>query len=231
MLRGYVLHTRPYKESSVLVNLLVDGQGRIDCVARVGSGKTSIKSILQPFQPLLFQLSGRSTLKTLYQVEAASPPVPLTGDVSFAGFYLNELLVRCLSVEHGAEQFFFVYHKTLMAMAAGFSQAQLRYFEVELLKELGVMPSLNSDIEQAPIMADFYYRILSEEGFCTALGPKTNHYSGEMLLALETGCLQEVHFKQAKLLMRQLLLIILGDKPLKARALFNKGVKKSTYHK
>ena len=231
MLRGYVLHTRPYKESSVLVNLLVDGHGRIDCVARLGSGKSSIKSILQPFQPLLFQLSGRSSLKNLYQVEAASPAVPLSGEVSFAGFYLNELLVRCLSVEHGAEQLFFTYHKTLMAMAAGFNQAQLRSFEIELLKELGVMPSLTLDMAQSPIEADFYYRLLSEEGFSTALGPKSNHYSGELLLALEEGKLQESDFKQAKQLMRQLLSAVLGDKPLKSRALFNKGIKKSSYSK
>lgn len=231
MQRGYVLHTRAYKESSVLVNLLVDGQGRIDCVARLGSGRSSIKSILQPFQPLLFELAGRSSLKNLYQVEAASPAVPLSGDVMFAGFYLNELLVRCLGIEHGAEQLFFVYHKTLMAMAAGFSQAQLRYFEVELLKELGVMPSLNLDVDHAPIEADFYYRLMSEEGFSSALGPKSNHYRGEMLLALETGQLHQDDFKQAKLLMRQLLSAVLGDKPLKSRALFNKGVKKSSYSK
>lgn len=231
MLRGYVLHTRPYKESSVLVNLLVDGQGRIDCVARLGSGKASIKSILQPFQPLLFQLSGRTSLKSLYQVEAASPAIPLSGDVSFAGFYLNELLVRCLSLEHGGEQLFFIYHKTLMLMAAGFSQAQLRSFEVELLKELGVMPSLTLDVTQSPIQADLYYRLLSEEGFSTALGAKSNHFSGEMLLALDSGQLQESDFRQAKRLMRQLLSTVLGDKPLKSRALFNKGVTKSSYSK
>ncbi|MGL5668069.1 MAG: DNA repair protein RecO, partial [Shewanella sp.] len=57
MKRGYVLHHRPYRESSALVNLLVDGIGRVDAVARVGSGKRSIKSILQPFQPLIFEFS------------------------------------------------------------------------------------------------------------------------------------------------------------------------------
>ncbi len=221
MQRGYVLHSRPYRESSVLVNLLVDGQGRVDCVARLGSGKSSIKSILQPFQPLIFQLSGRSSLKNLYQVEAASPAVPLIGEVSFAGFYLNELLVRCLSVEHGAEQFFFIYHKTLMAMAAEFNQVQLRYFELELLKELGVMPSLQVDVTQSAIEVDYFYRLLSEEGFAPAIGPKPNHYSGKMLLDLDSGQLQSNDFMQAKLLMRQLLSTILGDKPLKSRALFH----------
>ncbi|MCE9679066.1 DNA repair protein RecO [Shewanella sp. AS1] len=222
MQRGYVLHTRPYRESSVLVNLLVDGQGRVDCVARTGSGKSSIKSILQPFQPLLFQLGGRSSLKSLYQVEAASPAIPLSGEVSFAGFYLNEILVRCLDVEHGAEQLFFTYHKTLMAMAAQFSQAQLRYFELALLKELGVMPSLEFDTTQEAIEPGGYYRLLQEEGFAPALGPKSNHFSGQLLRDLDEGTLQETDFLQAKLLMRQLMTAVLGDKPLKSRALFAK---------
>ncbi|QLE84588.1 DNA repair protein RecO [Shewanella sp. Scap07] len=225
MLRGYVLHTRPYRESSVLVNMLVDGHGRVDCVARLGSGKRSIKSILQPFQPLIFQLSGKSSLKNLYQVEAASAAVPLSGEVSFAGFYLNEILVRSLSVDHGAEQFFFTYHDTLMKMAAGFEQSQLRYFEVALLQELGLMPSLLEDISEHTIEADYYYRLLPEEGFVSALGPKQSHYAGSMLLNLANKQLCAADFKSAKQLMRQLLVACIGDKPLKSRALFTQQVK------
>ncbi|NRD72991.1 DNA repair protein RecO [Shewanella sp. VB17] len=225
MLRGYVLHTRPFRDSSVIVNMLVDGQGRVDCVARLGSGKTSIKSILQPFQPLIFELSGRSGLKNLIQLEAGSPAVPISGEVSFAGFYLNELLVRCISVDHGAEQLFFVYHKTLMAMAGGFCQSQLRYFELSLLQEIGLMPTLHVDTSQDAIEADYYYRLLPDEGFVSALGPKTTHYRGEMLLSLQSHCLQPEHFTQAKHLMRSLLAPCLGDKPLKSRALFKHKAK------
>ncbi|WP_076407721.1 DNA repair protein RecO [Shewanella sp. UCD-KL12] len=220
MERGYVLHTRPFKDSSVLVNVLVDGRGRVDCVARLGSGKSSIKSILQPFQPLIFQLSGRSSLKTLSMVEAASPAVPLSGEVSFAGFYLNELMVRCITVDHGAEALFYTYHKTLMAMAAGFCESQLRYFELALLKELGLMPTLTVDLSQEAIEPDYYYRLLPDEGFINALGPKLSHYSGEMLLALNENRLELHHLKQAKYLMRLMLAPCLGDKPLKSRALF-----------
>ncbi|GGJ01490.1 DNA repair protein RecO [Shewanella hanedai] len=225
MLRGYVLHTRPFTDSSVLVNMLIDGLGRVDCVARLGSGKTSIKSILQPFQPLIFELSGRTSLKNLIQIEAGSPAVPISGEVSFAGFYLNELLVRCISVDHGAEQLFFVYHKTLMAMAGGFCQSQLRYFELSLLKEIGLMPTLSVDISQDAIEPDYYYRLLPDQGFVSALGPKTSHYSGEMLLSLESHTLHAAHFKQAKHLMRLLLAPCLGDKPLKSRALFKHKAK------
>ncbi|MEI6858637.1 MAG: DNA repair protein RecO [Shewanella sp.] len=220
MERGYVLHTRPFKDSSILINMLIDGYGRVDCVARLGRGKTSIKSILQPFQPLIFQLSGRTSLRNMNSVEAASPAIPLSGDVSFAGFYLNELLVRCIAVDHGAESLFLTYHKTLMSMAAGFCESQLRYFELSLLKELGLMPTLKTTLSQDPIEPDDYYRLLPDEGFIDALGPKTSHYSGEMLLALDEHRLAPSHLKQAKYLMRLMLAPCLGNKPLKSRALF-----------
>lgn len=222
MLRGYLLHSRPFKDTSVLVNLLVDGQGRVDAVARVGSGKRSLKSILQPFQPLIFSLTGRSSLKSVINIEAASPAVPLYGEVSYAGFYLNELLVRCMAVDHGGESLFLTYHKTLMAMAASFSEAQLRYFELTLLQELGLMPTLEYDIQGDRVEADYYYRLLPEQGLVSALGPKRTHYHGEMLNALTNLQLEPQHLSQAKGLMRQLLAPILGDKPLKSRALFIK---------
>ncbi len=124
----------------MLLNLLVDGLGRVDAVARVGSGKRSIKSIVQPFQPLLFQLSGRSDLRTLTQIESASPAVPLSGDALYAAMYLNELLVRVLGNHQSGEALFFSYHQSLLALAKGFEQTTLRYFELRLLSELGCMP-------------------------------------------------------------------------------------------
>ena len=108
MKRGYVLHHRAYRESSVIVNLLIDGVGRVDAIVRTGSGKRSIKSILQPFQPLIIQFSAQSeaknlSLKTITHIEAAAPAIPLTGNSLYSGFYLNELTVRLLAVEHQTE--------------------------------------------------------------------------------------------------------------------------------
>lgn len=88
MLRGYVLHHRPYKETSALVNLLVDGVGRVDAIVRLGSGKRSLKSIIRPFQPLIFQYLGKGELKTLTQVEAAAPAIPLQAKRCLQAFIL-----------------------------------------------------------------------------------------------------------------------------------------------
>ncbi|MGL5359228.1 MAG: DNA repair protein RecO [Shewanella sp.] len=224
MKRGYVLHHRPYQESSALVNLLVDGIGRVDGVARVGSGKRSIKSILQPFQPLIFEFAGRSELKTLTQIEPAAPAVPLAGHSLYAGMYINELLVRTLPVHQTAESLFIIYHQTLVGLAATFCQAKLRYLELALLHELGAMPSLSRDTQGEPLNPPDYYQLLPELGFQFVLNSRARHtYQGAMLIALKDNQLMPEHFLEAKRLMRAMLQPLLGTKPLLSRQLFTQA--------
>lgn len=220
MERGYVLHSRPYRESSVIANLLVDGMGRVDAVVRVGSGKRNLKSIIQPFQPLLFAIAGRSELKTLSQVEPMSPAVPLSGKSLYAGMYLNELLMR--TVQHGGESLFLHYHRALMALAREFGEAELRYVEMAILKELGAMPSLTRDGHGEDISALGRYQFLAEQGFwpvSQAIGD-VRVWPGKALLNLEARALDGDDLAAAKVLMRYLLHPLLGDKPLLSRALF-----------
>lgn len=223
MLRGYVLHTRPYRDNRVIVNLLVDNQGRVDAIARLGGKKNATRSILQPFQPLIFAFSGAGSLKNVTQLEAASPAVPLAGNDLYTGLYLNELLMRCLTVEHQAEGIFFHYHQTLLSLALGFKEQDLRYFELSLLEELGIMPSLTIDPLENPINGDGFYRLLPERGFMPVYPTAfTQHkfFQGSMLSALAHRQLSAHHLLAAKKLMRQLLARILGSKPLYSRALF-----------
>jgi len=225
MKRGYVLHHRPYQESSALVNLLVDGIGRVDAVARVGSGKRSIKSILQPFQPLIFEFAGKSELKTLTQIEPAAPAVPLAGHSLYAGIYINELLVRTLPVHQAAERLFITYHQTLVGLATGFCQSQLRYLELALLHELGTMPSLSRDTQGEELNPPDYYQLVPELGFQFVLNSRSRHtYQGAMLIALKDKQLLPEHFLEAKRLMRSMLQPLLGTKPLLSRQLFTQAL-------
>ncbi|MBM7072621.1 DNA repair protein RecO [Shewanella sp. 202IG2-18] len=220
MERGYILHHRPFKESSLLVNLLVDGMGRVDAVARVGSGKRSLKPILQPFQPLIFNFTGKSELKNLIQVEAASAAIPLSGEQLYASMYLNELLVRTLSNQHQAEELFHVYHRVLLDVAAGFEQHQLRWFEYQLLLQLGAMPSLLFDAQGEKISDDGLYRYIPDQGFIF-VGSRTNNViSGKAINQLRDNKITEGQFLELKILMRNLLSPFLGNKPLMSRKLF-----------
>ncbi|KFZ38312.1 DNA recombination protein RecO [Shewanella mangrovi] len=216
MQRGYLLHTSAYRENSQIVRLLVDNLGRVDAVVRIGSGKRSLKSVLQPFQPLLFELSGRSDLRSMQQVESASPAVPLSGDALYAGMYLNELMMRTLSVHHSGESLFLPYHRTLLQLAHGFTEDTLRYFEVTLMHDLGCLPSLSHDANGQPIEAELSYRYLTEEGFIVGEG----RYSGSVLQRLAHESLLVEDLPVAKHLTRTLLAPLLGDKPLVSRQLF-----------
>ena len=236
MKRGYVLHRRPFRESSVIVNLLVEGEGRVDAITRKGSGKRSIKSILQPFQPLIIQFSVQSSakdsgLRNINQIESAAPALPLVGNSLYSGFYLNEMLVRLLSTEHQAEGLFLAYHQALMALAKQFCSSHLRYFEMALLQELGAFPSLNHDTQGEMLAENCHYRFLPESGFLPVYQQpnqdSTLHHgkgtlSGSMLIALSAQNLQDEHLNQAKGLMRYLLQPLLGNKPLLSRQLFIK---------
>lgn len=238
MKRGYVLHHRPFRESSVILNLLVDGVGRVDAITRLGSGKRSIKSIVQPFQPLIIQFSAQSEsksvgLSSLRQIEAAAPAMPLVGDSLYSGFYLNELLVRLLSVEHQGESLFVEYHRALMSLAGEFNSATLRYFEMALLKELGAFPSLSYDIQGEALLGTSHYRFISDAGFMPVLQSATGNFthakgvlSGAMLLGLEQQALKCEQLNQAKGLMRYLLTPLLGSKPLLSRRLFVNSAQK-----
>ncbi|MDF0533734.1 DNA repair protein RecO [Shewanella sp. A32] len=218
MHRGYVLHAKPYRETSALLRLLVDGLGRIDAIARLGSGKRSLKSVIQPFQPLLFELSGRGELRSLSQIESASPAVPLTGDALYSALYLNELLIRALGQVQSGESLFVPYHQTLMALAREFSQTPLRFFELTLLDELGCLPSLTLDANGVAVDAASHYRWLPESGFLAGDGI----IPGRVLLALAARELLDADWPHAKRLTRLLLQPVVGDKPLMSRQLFSK---------
>ena len=94
---AFLLHARPYRESSQIVEILSQDQGRVGLVAR-GSRrpKSPWKSTLRPFQPLRMSWSGRSALQTLRAAEPTSASVPLSGMTLMAGYYMNELLLALL---------------------------------------------------------------------------------------------------------------------------------------
>jgi DNA repair protein RecO (recombination protein O) len=94
MLHAYFLHSRPYRESSLLVDFFTAEQGRMSGVSR--GVRKARGSVPQLFQPLLLDVAGTGELKTLKQVEMAGPALMLAGTPLFSAFYLNELLVRLL---------------------------------------------------------------------------------------------------------------------------------------
>lgn len=166
--RGFVLHRRDYRNSSLLIDLFTADEGRLVCVAKGAKasprGRSALASLLQPFQPLWLNWFGRGEVKTLGRAEAAGPSIALSGDRLYCGFYLNELLLR-LTERHDAQESLFVFYQQALAdLEAEPIDAVLRRFELRLLEELGYALDLSSDRDEAPVSADRCYRYQASLG-------------------------------------------------------------------
>jgi DNA repair protein RecO (recombination protein O) len=216
---AFILHSRPYQENKLLLQLLLPDLGRISAVVRRRSGKQH--RALQPFQAYLISLSGRSNLKTVLQLEEQASAYPFTGRILYSALYLNELLCRLWPADLGSDNLFQLYQRTLHQLARSNTdnslEGVLRQFEFALLAELGQLPELALDANAVPIAASACYRLASEQGLVAS----EDGWSGSALLAIAEDDWQQAEaLKVAKQLSRQLLAPLLGDKPLTSRALF-----------
>jgi DNA repair protein RecO (recombination protein O) len=165
---GYVLHTRPYRETSLLIECLTRDHGRVGLVARGVRRERSRwpRALLQPLTPLQLAWSGRGEMATLVSVDAAGLPFSLEGDRLLSAMYLNELVLRLTARGDAHPQLFAAYSETLARLAIGANTAwTLRRFERDLLAELGyaLVCELEADTG-LPIEADVEYIYLAEHG-------------------------------------------------------------------
>ncbi|MEX0738013.1 MAG: DNA repair protein RecO [Pseudohongiella sp.] len=242
---AYILHSRPYRDTSLLIDLLTLDYGLLRAVARGVRGRASRKrTVMQAFQPLLVSLAGRGELLNLNQAEHAAPGFHLTGDRLFSAMYLNELLLRLLQAQEAHPQIYRLYQQALVRLQQrGSLEAGLRSFEFNLLQELGYGWDLHQDVTSgAELAADQCYLFDPEYGYEQVMAPAGHWppalFTGEALLAFAaavqcsdpdepgTDDIDSPESAQgdarsaAKRLMRQALRPHLGAKPLLSRTLF-----------
>ncbi len=218
---AFVLHSRAYKESSALVDLLTP-QGRSRAVLRSARGKAG--NLARPFIPLELELRGRGELKTVARLEPAGIPNLLNGDCLFSGLYLNELLLRLLPAEDAHPALFEHYAATLPLLAANQPlEPLLRSFEWKLLSELGYGFALDQDLSGAAIEPQQLYSLRPDAGLQRAAQMQPGLFRGDDLLAMAEADWSAVGaLAAAKRLMRQALAPHLGGRPLVSRELFRK---------
>ena len=222
--RGYVLHARPYGETSLLIDCLTLEDGRVSMVAKgARRGKAAQRRLLQPFAPLLLSFMGRGELHTLTSVEEAGASRRLLGDRLACGLYLNELLMYLLPKEESFEELFAFYNKALDALASDEPISPLlRHFELNLLESMGVAPAWHRESSSGDgVEADQSYALTSDGPVYPAqLGRAVGLVSGETLLALAAGTpdLPGV-LPQSKRVLRYFINIHLGGRELKSREL------------
>lgn len=222
---AFILHTQPYRETSMLVEAYSREHGRVALMARgARRPKSALRGMLLPFQPLLLAWSGRSELRTLVRSEWRGPYSPLKGQSLICGFYLNELLLKLLPRDDPHEDLFAIYEDTLAALAReGEQAAVLRRFEMCLLRELGYAVILDREVERGePVARERSYVYIVERGPVDAAGVRANgvELSGQTLLDMQSGNFANAATQQqSKLLMRTLINYCLGDQVLHTRQL------------
>jgi DNA repair protein RecO (recombination protein O) len=221
---AFVLHSYPFRETSLIIEAFARDHGRIGLVARgARRPKSSLRGVLLPFQPLLLSWSGRGELHTLVRAEWLGGYTPLRGQALICGFYLNELLLRLLPRSDPHDGLFPVYERALAELAAGAAhEAALRKFELGLLRELGYAVVLDREVEgDAPVARELDYVYVVERGPVRVGAPgKGVELSGQTLIDMQSGDFTSaVTQQQSKLLMRALINHYLGDQVLHTRQL------------
>jgi len=223
---AYVLHRRPYRETSALLEIFTRAHGRIALVARGARRPRSVlRAALTPFAPLLLSWSGRGEVGTLRAAERQHQPVTFGGEMLLSGLYLNELLMRLTHRHDPHPELFDAYAKALRALEDAMdAELTLRVFEKRMLEAIGYGMLLDREAESGlPVVREQRYAYRADRGPDPAAAHRGDgvEVSGATLLALANEQpLDEAGRREAKRLMRCVLRLHLGDRPLASRAMF-----------
>lgn len=225
---AYVLHERPYRETSLLLEVLTRDHGRVGLVARgVRSAKPRwSRGTIKPLQALELSWAGRGELGNLVGADPIGVPVPLAGDALLCALYVNELLSRLLARHDPHPAVFARYPSLLYELAgAGAASAQawaLRRFERDLLAELGYALPLEADEAGEVLEPQAQYSLDPERGALrwAGRGPAPALVSGAALVALAGDAAPSPELlRELKRALRALLRHHLGGRELGAWSL------------
>ncbi len=230
---AFILHQRPYSETSLVLEVFTRAFGRLGLLAKGARRPTNrSRGALAPFQPLLIGWSGRGELPILTNAECDGVGPATAGRALYCGFYMNELLMRLLHRHDPHEVLYDRYRASVFDLKGDSdNEAMLRLFEKHLLREIGYGLLLERDINhRAPIRVDSVYDYRLDQGPIHVDTPEAApmrgvKLHGATLLALANETFADAQcLREAKLLMRTILAQHLGDKPLHSRRLFSSGV-------
>ena len=224
VLHGYLIHHRKYREKSHIVHLFTQEYGRVDGILR--------QTPPPQYQPIRLQATGKSELKNFTKLEILNQPVFFHGDAFFAGFYLNEIVLRLCPLEEAMPQTFEQYQLTLLQLqqlashkqASLFLRQILRQFEHVLLVELGYAIDFSTDASQRDIQVNQHYQFQLNDGFLPVSQASRSTLDGMLIASMqsyEDG--RDFSHEQLQLLgklYRQMISALLGDRPLKSRQLW-----------
>jgi DNA repair protein RecO (recombination protein O) len=222
---AYVLHTRQWRESSLLIEILSANYGRLGLLARgvQGPKRHVLRAALQPLQYIRVDAVQRGELAQLRSAEALDAAPKLVGEATLAAFYINELVLRLAPRQDPAPQLFEAYGAARMRLGDGTSLAwTLRRFERDLLEALGFGLTFDMDGDGAAIDPAARYRLDPEHGPRRLLsdrghGDRSDAATGRALLALAADQMPEQDdLAGLRRALRPVLLHLLGGRGLKS---------------
>ncbi len=220
---AYVLHSRSFRETSLIVEAFTRDHGRVAMVARgAKSARSRWRNVLQPFRPLLLSWTFKSELGTLTAADQIASPPALHGQSLYCGLYLNELLMRLLHRGDPHAEVFERYRHILSGLASDAQpQPLLRLFEKHLLEAIGYAMLLDREFKTGKeIQVQNWYEYQPDRGPRMSTGPGKGRISGKALLELNNEILQGESLPELRMLMRTVIGYHLGDKPLASLSLF-----------
>ncbi|MGI9236690.1 MAG: DNA repair protein RecO [Woeseiaceae bacterium] len=217
-----ILHHRPFRDSSQILDIVTQDHGKIALVARGSRGsKSRLAGILRPFLPLKISWVAKGDLGTLTGAEASGPPMGIHGEAVFAAFYVNELLLHFLHRHDPQAEIFGLYKEVIARLGAtGEIAATLRSFELELLSFLGYAVSFHPDAAgDIELNSHCFYDYRVEQGPVAverAEGPMV--FKGSVLQSIRSQSFEDPEvLRAANRLLRQVINYHLGGKELKSR--------------
>ena len=225
---GFILHTFPYRETSLLLDVFTRDYGRVRCVAK-GFRKPNKKGIaktLFPYTEHHFQWQGRGELKTLIQADPVQAPVFLKQESLFVGLYINELLYKLLHQNDPHQSLYGSYQQLMTQLSTSeVDQSVLRHFEMQLLEELGYGLVLDAEAETGKaVSSECLYYYIPDQGLKLLQNQATDDrhaISGADIIALNRGEFEQQSVQRtAKQLTRQVIDFYLDGKALNSRELY-----------
>jgi len=228
---AYILHSQPYRETSLLLDSFTRSHGRVSMIARGARRPRSVlRGVLLEFQPLSLSWFGKGEIRTLTRAEWLGGHSLLRGEALMCGYYLNELIVRLLPREDAHEVLFDAYGRTLGALGDNAPSAPtLRAFEKSLLAELGYALSLGRDSASGSDLDPHgYYCYDPDRGPVQVGDAERQHlndggavFRGQTLIDLANDDFSSPRtLLEAKSLMRALIGRRLEYRPLSSRRIF-----------
>jgi DNA repair protein RecO (recombination protein O) len=221
---AFVLHTYPFRETSLIVETFSRDYGRVALLARgARRPRSALRGLLLAFQPLELAWAGKGEVRTLMKTEWQGGQPLLAGKALFFAYYLNELLMHLLPREDAHARLFSVYAETLRRFSDRLKESDLRCFERALLQELGYGLTLEKDARGVSIDIAGHYAYEIEHGPVKLQRPGSSalSVSGKTLIDLAHEDFSDPRsLLEAKQLMRTLIAHYTDGKGLETRRIF-----------